>query len=241
MSYENRTYRRHVSSTDLVSYTVTVQETDLYISSNRNLQAEAQEAVESVRSIIATHIRQNPDFKTSLRPLPDAPQAHDVIRSMLDAGAAAHVGPMASVAGAVAEFTGRSLLEHCEDVIIENGGDIFISTHKDLTVGVFAGASPFSGKIGLSLRPRGNAVSVCTSSGRVGPSLSFGVADAVTVVSEAAALADAVATAAGNMIKMADDIQTAIDFAVSVKGVRGVLVILGSQLGVRGDLELVKL
>jgi ApbE superfamily uncharacterized protein (UPF0280 family) len=124
---------------------------------------------------------------------------------------------------------------------VENGGDIYIDADRPVTVGLYAGASPFSGKLGLKLDADGLPWGVCTSSGTVGPSLSFGCADAATVVSRDAALADAVASGLGNRIQHPEDIEAALDWTLSISGVTGALAIVGNRLGCRGDLTLEKL
>jgi hypothetical protein len=127
------------------------------------------------------------------------------------------------------------------EVVVENGGDIFIKVLEPITVGIYAGSSPLSLKVGLKIRPCEGYTSVCTSSGTVGHSLSFGKADAVCVVSSSCSLADAVATATGNRVKSKKDISRGIEFAKEIPGVAGVVVILGGELGVWGDVELVSI
>ncbi len=241
MQYDQRTYRAHTSTPGLETFTVSVKETDLLISASQQCEETATEAVREVRAILEKHIQDNPDFKTSLKPLPIAPHVPEVIGKMLAAGVAADVGPMAAVAGAVAEYVGIELLKTCNQVIIENGGDIFLKTDTPITIGVFAGESPLSEKIGMKISRTGRPLAVCTSSGRVGPSLSFGRADAATILSASATLADAVATSIGNLVHGKDDIQKAIDEAKAISGIEGILVIQDEHLGAWGDIELVAL
>jgi ApbE superfamily uncharacterized protein (UPF0280 family) len=120
---------------------------------------------------------------------------------MAEAASIAGVGPMAAVAGAVASFLGQVLGSCSREVIVENGGDIYLRSAHERVVAVFAGDSPFSYKIGLRVKPEDTPAGICTSSGTVGHSLSFGNADAVVIKGESAILADAVATQAGNLIK----------------------------------------
>jgi hypothetical protein len=160
---------------------------------------------------------------------------------MIDAGENAGVGPMAAVAGAAAERVGNDLLLHSKEVIIENGGDVFIKTRHPVTVGIFAGKSPLSLKIGLKVHSENHSIAVCTSSGTVGHSLSFGRADAVSVVSASCPLADAAATAIGNRVRSRSDIARGIEFGKKIRGVEGVLIIIGDRIGVWGELELVPL
>ena len=241
MLYDQRTYRSYSASQGLVSFTAGVQETDLFISARSDLSAQARDAIRDVRSVIEAYIRKRPDFKTSLEPIAADPQAHAVIRDMLEAARACGVGPMAAVAGVVAEYVTRVLLEYSPEIIVENGGDLFFKTDRELTIGIFAGPSPLSEKIGLRIAPQDLPVSLCTSSGTVGPSLSFGRADAVTVRSHSAALADAAATAIGNMILQPSDIAAGIQAARSIATLDGIVIIKDDQIGAWGDMELVAL
>ena len=148
---------------------------------------------------------------------------------------------MAAVAGAMAECVGRDLLAFSRQVIVENGGDLFLKAAPPVVTGIFAGASPLSMKIGLRIDNARDGMGVCTSSGTVGHSLSRGTADAVCVVSRSCALADAAATAIGNRVRCADDIQHAIRFGRSIDGVLGIVIVIGEKLGAWGAVELVPL
>jgi ApbE superfamily uncharacterized protein (UPF0280 family) len=241
MPYDQRTYRSYSASQGLVSFTVGTQETDLFITALSDLGPQARSAIHDVRTVIESYILQRPDFKTSLVPIAADQQAHEVIKSMLDAARACGVGPMAAVAGTVAEYVSRVLLEYSTEIIVENGGDLYLNTDRELTIGIFAGPSPLSEKIGLKIAPQDMPLSLCTSSGTVGPSLSLGRADAVTVRSRSAALADAAATAIGNMICQASDIAAGIQAARKIAMLEGILIVKDDQVGAWGDMELVAL
>jgi len=150
------------------------------------------------------------------------------------------VGPMAAVAGAIAEMVGRELLNFSSEVIVENGGDIFLCHKKMRHIGIYAGDSPLSGKLALEIEPEDTPLGVCTSSGTVGHSLSFGKADAAIVLSPSAALADAAATAVGNMVKTAEDMPRAIEFVREVEGLTGIAIIVGDKMAVWGKINLVR-
>jgi ApbE superfamily uncharacterized protein (UPF0280 family) len=145
---------------------------------------------------------------------------------------------MASVAGVVAETVGRQLLFFSEEVIVENGGDIFMRTYEPRKIAIFAGTSPFSMKIALDLPAAPDGMGICTSAATIGHSLSFGKADAVVIVAPDTALADAWATAIGNLVKTRDDIEPALDHLATAKNVFGGIVILGDALGAWGDIKL---
>ena len=237
--YKPRTYRSWVKTSDLVSFEVIEKETDLYISADKNLEHQAREAILNYRAELEGYIKRNPAFFTSLEPLKAEEGSPDIVKSMVRASSTAGVGPMAAVAGAMAEFVGRDLLKITGQVIVENGGDIFLKTDKKRTLGIYAGdKSPFTGKLALEVEPRESGLGVCTSSGTTSHSLSFGSSDAALIVSEDAALADAVATAVGNILKSANDIEKGIQFAKSVEGVIGVLVMLGNRMGSWGEVRL---
>lgn len=162
-----------------------------------------------------------------------------IVRMMTDAGRKAGVGPMAAVAGAVAEQVGRELMAHSPEVIVENGGDIFLKVDAPLTLAIFAGDSPLSCRVGLRIHAAEAPAGVCTSSGTVGHSLSMGKADAVCVLSASCALADAAATAIGNRVGHPRDIASALDFGRSIPGVAGIVIIVGDKIGFQGELEVV--
>jgi ApbE superfamily uncharacterized protein (UPF0280 family) len=157
---------------------------------------------------------------------------------MAAAGLKAGVGPMAAVAGAIAECVGRELLTYTAEIIVENGGDIFLKIKKDRVVGIYAGESPLTGKLGLEIEARATPLGVCTSSGKVGHSLSYGRADAVVAMSADTALADAAATAIGNRVKQAGDTDKALEFARGIVGLKGVVIIIGEKVGAWGDVKL---
>lgn len=148
---------------------------------------------------------------------------------------------MASVAGAIAEMVGNELLEFSPEVIVENGGDIFLKSNKDRTINVYAGKSALTGKIGLVIKTGQTPCGVCTSSGTVGHSLSYGEADAVVVVAPSAALADASATSIGNIIKEPGDIQKGIEYGMNIEGLKGILIIKDDGIGVWGEVELCRI
>jgi ApbE superfamily uncharacterized protein (UPF0280 family) len=168
-------------------------------------------------------------------------EAPAIVKEMARVSQLTGVGPMAAVAGAIAEAVGRDLLAFSPEVIVENGGDIFLKISKKRLVGIYAGQSAFTKKIALEIMPQETPLGICTSSGTVGHSLSLGGADAVIALASSAALADAAATALGNIVKEADDIPEAIDKAQSVEGLRSVVIIVGDKIGVWGKVRIVPL
>jgi ApbE superfamily uncharacterized protein (UPF0280 family) len=239
--FEARTYRNLVKTEDLTAFRVTIRETDLFLLAHRKLESETREAVIRYRWQIEEYSRRHPEFRTSLTPVGNDPHAPKIVREMLKASRLANVGPMASVAGAIAEFVGKDLIPFSPEIICENGGDIFIASSKERVVGVFAGKSPLSLKVGLRIKPEDSPLGVCSSSGTVGHSTCFGKADAVCVVSPSTSLADAAATSIGNLIKGKGDIERGVNYGSQIRGVIGVLIIVGEAMGIWGGLELVHL
>ncbi len=236
--YEPRTYRHWVKGKGLVSFNVVVKETDLYIRASRNLKSKALKLVLKYRDTLERYIERHPSFLSSLDPLPVSDDAPHIVKSMLESAMKAGVGPMASVAGAITEFVGTELLAFSPEVIVENGGDIFLKSLGKRIVGIYAGKSPLTGKIGLEIDGEDTPLGICTSSGTVGHSLSYGKTDAVVVLAQSATLADAAATAIGNLIKQPEDIPGGIELAKSIEGLKGLLIIKDDQVGLWGEVKI---
>ncbi|MDD2252652.1 MAG: UPF0280 family protein [Dehalococcoidales bacterium] len=236
-----RYYRSWVKNHELTGFQVVCEETDLLVLAESNLQTHAIVYATKYHSLVRQYLAINSNFGNSLVPIPDDETAPPIIRSMIEAAQKAGVGPMAAVAGAISEFTGKDLLAHSKEVIVENGGDIFLKTSRKRVVSIYAGSSPLSGKIGIVIRGDNISRGICTSSGTVGHSLSFGKADAAVALSDSAILADAAATAIGNVVKAADDIPASLEIARSIPGITGALIIVGSKLGAWGDVCLTRL
>ena len=216
-----------------------VKETDLYIQTDRDHKAFATERVLYHRNLLENFIRRFPEFATTLAPWPGDEPRPLLIEEMIQAGRQAGVGPMAAVAGAIAECVGHDLLSRSDEVIVENGGDIFLKTRDPLVVGIYSGVSSIGSKLGIRSGGGDLPSAVCTSSGTIGHSLSFGRADAVCVLSLSCALADAAATAIGNRVGGAADIRSAVEWGREIEGVQGILIVAGDKVGAWGEVELV--
>lgn len=238
---EKRTYRNLVKTDDLVKFEVMVKETDLLVRAERDLSKEARESVLKYRHQLETYIAMKPEFQKSLVPLRDDPYAPEIVQEMIQSSQLARVGPMAAVAGAMAEAVSIDLLQLSKEVIVENGGDIYLATSKARTIGIYAGHSPLSFKIGIVIEPEETPLGVCTSSGTIGPSLSFGKANAVCILAKSSALADAAATAVGNVVKEKKDIEWGLERGKEIPGVLGTLIIVGDKMGVWGNIKLTQI
>jgi ApbE superfamily uncharacterized protein (UPF0280 family) len=239
--YQQRTYRQLVEVDRLTAFEVIVKETDLLIHAPKELRPIAREIVLEQRRYLEAYIEQHPDFANTLRPWPVDGAAPALVADMVAASAEAAVGPMAAVAGAMAQQVGTALMAHTDEVIVENGGDTFIQTRQDVCAGIFAGRSALSLRFGLRIPARDQPLAVCTSSGTIGHSLSLGRADAVCVVSKSAALADAAATALANRVRSSADINAAIEHGRQIPNIDGLVVIVDGQIGCWGTIELAPL
>ena len=243
-----RFYRRLEPEERMTAFTVKVKETDLWVAvDTQNYTSELpgmlEEYIWQKRQELEHFIQENPLFRDTLQPfiLDNPADLHCVPRPALEmiwAGNQAGVGPMAAVAGLFAELAGKFLLEKTHEVMVENGGDIFLKVEEPCYVGIYAGDSPLNGQVALEISPQETPQGICTSSGKIGPSYSEGQADAVVVTSQSAPLADAAATALGNMVTAESHLESTLDAAFQIEGVRGVLIIYNDKMAARGNLKL---
>jgi ApbE superfamily uncharacterized protein (UPF0280 family) len=238
--YEQRFYRDWVARGDLVRFEVTVRESDLLILCDRPLEREARAELERVRGEIEEQIARVPRFGTALEPLPADRSATPAAARMIAASGPWAVGPMAAVAGTVAERVGARLAREASTVIVENGGDVWARSPRPVRFALYAGAgSPFAGRVAFEVDAAAG-VGVCTSSGIVGPSLSFGRADAVVAIAPDAARADAAATAIANRVAGPADVGPVVDRERERGALAGLLICCGDRIGIWGELELVE-
>lgn len=220
-------------------------ETDLWIAVSKEryepaVEAYSHERMIYYRRVLDEHIDHYPEFLSSLLPLPVKPGSHRIITSMYEASAQSGTGPMSAVAGALAECICTDLISmySFDEVVVENGGDIFLKLIHPSTISVYAGNSPLSDKIGLLVKPDQTPLSVCCSSATVGHSLSFGTADACTVACNSGALADAYATACCNAVISEVMIQDITEQFLQNEDVLSVIIIKDEKAGLGGKLEI---
>jgi ApbE superfamily uncharacterized protein (UPF0280 family) len=234
---DSRTYRTLVNPRGLVSSRFLVKQTDMLVSAESDVSGLARALILRYRKDIEDYIRDHPEFLHALSPLPMDEDAPGIVRTMLRAGAGADVGPMAAVAGALADYVGRGLLASSREVVVENGGDIMLHVSRRREMFILAESSPFVG-LKVAVGPTPEPLGICTSSGRLGPSLSFGLADAVTIFAATSAAADAAATAVANLVRTEHDIEAGIERARAL-GVAGVLILVADRIGVWGQVEII--
>ena len=181
MKRAERTYRDYAETARWKSFRVKVETSDLYIRAGSDLSERAERVVRGLRDRIFEHIDRQNEFLTSYTPVERLAGCPPVIDMMYDASERAGVGPMAAVAGAVAECTGRELLSFTDELIVENGGDIWMMTAGPALIRIYPGGHHFNA-VSIRISPDGTPCGICTSSARIGPSFSFGAADAATVI-----------------------------------------------------------
>lgn len=237
MKHDRRFYRNYNAGTG-TSFNVKLDTTDLLIKADSDLHDQAYRILREIRADLERHISSHENFLYSLDPIEPPGDEPDIAASMYIASAATGTGPMSAVAGAVAEAVGRGLLELSGEVIVENGGDIWMKLIRPTVIGLYINNIHFGSRIALKIYPDNTPCSICTSSPRLGHSLSFGKADSVTVIADNGALADSAATAVCNMIKNEQDIRSALTFAMSINGISGCIAVFREKLAVQGRVEL---
>jgi len=250
--YANRVYRigqiEHKSS-DLTTFTATIKETNLFIQAKADLTKVAVDTVLSLRHNLESYIKSRPEFLTSLKPIDSDRFAPEIAKEMIEDSRSAGTGPMAAVAGAIAERVALALSVAGDrrwgdgkDVIVENGGDVFMVTTGERVIGLYGGDFLLGLGIKVSAKELGiSGVGVSSSSAVLGESLSLGNCDLATVVAKRGALSDAAATALGNRVKSVKDIEDALGEIVDIPDVIGGLVIIDGKMGIKGEITLVAL
>lgn len=194
-------------------------------------------AIVEERRLLEAYIERCPDFATAMAPVPLQPEAPTSAQRMAAAASVTGLGPMASVAGTLAQMGAEAALAAgAMEAIVENGGDMYVASDSLITIGVYAGTSTVGDNLAFILPPEDLPVSLCSSSGTMGHSLSFGRCDLVTVIAKEAALADSVATLVCNQIGAVSDLEPVLNEAGSLTGVQGILAVKDDQIGLFGNL-----
>jgi uncharacterized protein len=189
------------------------------------------------RKILEDYIEQHPEFQQALEPIDPNPDAPEVAWRMARAAQKVGVGPMAAVAGVMAQCAAEAGLQAGDrEVIVENGGDIYLKTVDPIIIGLYSGATELADKLAFSMQPDDTPIAICSSSGKMGHSMSLGQCDLATVVAKDAALADAAATLAANLVHIVEDVDAALQRIAAIKGVDGVLIIHNDRVGLAGQL-----
>ena len=232
-----RVYRELFDLEGFESFEVSYKKSDLFIKSCSNNRFDVFLKLKDVVSSLEAYIERRGEFLTSLKPIGEDKNAPYVAKRMIQAAAVAGVGPMAAVAGAVAEAIGRFILKSCRECVVENGGDIFLKLDREARIGVYTSNPHFKDRLAIGIEDCKDGLGVCSSSATIGPSLSLGRADLAMVIDGDCAIADALATASANMVKSEGDIEKAMEFVKS-RNAKGCLFIKGKKMGIWGNIKL---
>jgi len=189
------------------------------------------------RRILDAYIESHPAFLDSFEPIELLDDAPEVAQCMARAARLVGVGPMAAVAGAMAQCAAEAaLMAGAPEVIVENGGDIYLKAAEPVIIALNAGTAKLSNRLGFSLQPSDTPISICSSSGQMGHSTSLGKCDLATVVANDAALADAAATQAANLVNSEEDVNSALQRIAAIEGIDGVVIVKNDRVGLAGNL-----
>jgi len=239
MMYQPRTYRQELNRDRFYTFAVQYLETDIMIGVNHSaycspMKITCADTIRSVRKLVDNYATEHYDFLHSHQPVPEDPDAPPAVRKMIACGIQSGTGPMSSVAGLFAFETGRKMLEFYDikELMLENGGDIYLVNNAIIYVTIFAGDSPLSNKLAIEVPPGEWGIS--TSSGTVGHSVSYGRADAVTILCKDPVMSDAWATSIANRIQQEDDIEEVLKFVETHNEILGCVIIIKEKAGIRG-------
>ena len=198
----------------------------------------AKAEINASRLVIENYISAHPFFKATLESYAPDENAPLLIQRMIRAGNTFGIGPMSAVAGTIAEAAVMKMKEAgAVFALVDNGGDmaIYNTGSEPTVVGVYAGTGGVQ-NTGFLIEPADAILGICTSSGTVGPSVSFGIADAAIIFSKNVSLGDAAATALGNALKEsgAANIEKALLVVSGIDGIDGAVLIQGGDTGFIG-------
>jgi len=217
------------------NFTLKYRHCSISVSSDADLEKECRENLPRIYGTVEKHVLSDTVFAESLVPVNSDETAHPIIKNMIEAGQKAGTGPMAAVAGTIADALFCSVKTPFNTLIIENGGDIFASSADDMICGLYTGSSfdKFALKIKKTMLP----CAISSSSASIGHSLSLGNALLAVVISPSGALSDAFATALANSVHSEDDLENAVNFCAAGKRVTGCAAIINDKIAFAGDIE----
>ena len=217
-----------------------LKETFVWITADEKKYIEiAKEAIKQRRKELERFVRWHPYFLVTLESyrIEERDKIPAIVIRMIESAGKFGIGPMSAVAGTLAEFAVEAMRDAgATHAMVDNGGDVALISDREVLVGIYAGESPFSNRIALKINPSSSLLGICTSSGTVGHSISFGTADAATVISNSASLSDAAATALCNSVTDARSIPKAFHLIKHVEGIAGALIIYKDKLATWGKI-----
>ena len=217
-----------------------LKETIVTITSEEQYIPVAKRAIKSCRHDLESFIQKDPFFASTIEEYACPDSAPEIAVRMADASNTFGIGPMSAVAGTIAAMAVEAMMDAgATYAIVDNGGDIALVNDETIIVGIYAGRTD-DVSIGLEIEPRESILGICTSSGRIGHSISFGNADAATIISGDVSLADAAATAVGNAVSDVASIEDAFSILEGVESITGCLIILDGHVGLYGSVPVVE-
>ncbi len=235
----DRFYRATFEGKDLVYYRVKYKQTDLFIASDSDYSEVVLKLVQNLWASLEAYIKVCPDFLSSYKPIKEEKGCPKIALDMIQTSKMCNVGPMAAVAGAISQAIGEYLRFTNKNVIVENGGDVYMMSDEKRIVSIYAVNNTINQSLKVEVKKSDFPMCVCTSSATYGPSKSFGRADSVSVFSKSGALADAAATSLCNMVKSEKDISRVLEFGSLIKGVSGIVIVLNKKIGAWGNVKFV--
>ena len=225
--------------TDLFSLHLVYKQTDLVLRTEgkpdrQEVETYLKQAYEDIEGYIAC----DGNFLSSLHPCEVRETAPDIIKVMSEYASKANVGPMAGVAGAIAEYIGKRLSSRHRIILCNNGGDIYYESPEEQWIFLSAPGSPFHNKIKMCVPSAIKGKGLCTSSGASGHSVNMGRAYAVTILAGNAFSADVWATAISNQIRSHEDIDRILSLCKTQDDIEGVVILVDDYLGIWGDIGL---
>jgi hypothetical protein len=189
------------------------------------------------RRLLEEYIARHPQFQSTLEPIDLRADAPEITRRMAWAARRVGVGPMAAVAGAMAQMGAEAALAAgAAEAIVDNGGDIYLKAVEPVLVALGTGTAKLADRLAFSIEPHETPLSICSSSGKMGHSMSFGLCDLATIVAKDAALADAAATQAANLVRTVTDVDAALERILRIEGIDGVMIVKDDRVGLAGHL-----
>ena len=243
--YKERTYRKQFRDERRKGFVVKYKETDVWIGVDRTsfhpgMPNFALQTIRTLRNTADSYLSQDTEYAAALLPYQTRENAPQILKQMSEISYKTGVGPMSAIAGTFAYHIAHELKKHFDirEIIVENGGDIYADIKDDIDVSIFAGDSPLSEKVGLHIDAKESPLGICTSSGTVGPSLSFGKADAVMIVCKDVLLADSYATVFANQIQTSNDIGSVLEKIGYKKDIISALLIKDDKMGIAGKFKM---
>ena len=237
--YLNReTYRNRVRSKEDFSFRVVYKNTELIISSSRDIRSSIAKPLKDIYRDLESVVSKDPSFLKSLSPVSIKDFYPPSIQKMCELSSEFDVGPMAAVAGTVNDYIASQVPESVENLFIENGGDLYIRSCRDIRTGIYIRNQFFKDNLVIKLRASITPCGLCSSSGTFGHSLSMGRCDLAAVLSGSSISADAAATAIANSVKNIEDVEKTLDRYRCFDSILGILIVKDDRIGIWGEIEL---